>query len=157
MATPTATPKKVPATLLLVSAVFVVALIAGFVYLSKPVAPSSPPGPSREATAYLPNLALSDVDIKATENFMKQQVVEVVGKITNNGPRTIQRIDVYCIFRGVDGQEVYRERVPVVQGRTQSALQPKQTQSFRLPFDSLPETWNQAMPNLVIAQIVFAK
>jgi hypothetical protein len=157
MASPTATPKKVPVTLLLVSAVFFAALIAGLVYLSRPVAPKSPPGPSREATAYLPSLALSDVEMKATENFMKQQVVEVVGKITNNGPRTIQRIEVYCIFKGIDGQEVYRERVPVVQATAQGRLHPKQTQSFRLPFDALPESWNQAMPNLVIAQIVFAK
>ena len=157
MASPIAARKKFPVALVLVSAIFLAALIAGVVYLSKPVTPRTPPGPSPEARAYLPNLALSDVEMKASENFMKQQVVEVTGKIANNGPRPIQRIEVYCIFKGVDGQEVYRERVPVVQMGPQGPMQPRQTQSFRLPFDALPETWNQAMPNLVIAQIAFAK
>ena len=157
MASPTATasPKKVPFTLLIVSAVFLVALIAGLLYVSRPVARSTPPGPSPEARAYLSHLALSDVGMKATENFMKQQVVEIEGKISNNGLRTIRKIEVYCIFRGIDGQEIYRERVPVVQLGNQGPLQPGQTRSFRLPFDTLPDNWNQAMPNLVIAQILF--
>ncbi len=35
-------------------------------------------------------------------------------------------------------------------------LNPNDVRSFRLAFDSLPDGWNQAMPKLVIAQIVFA-
>ena len=157
MASPIAVRKKIPVAIIVPTVAFVGALLAGFIYLNKPVQLSAPAGPSPEATAYLPNLALSEVDMKATENFMKQQVVEIVGKITNNGPRPIQRIDVYCIFRGVDGREIYRERVPVFQTAAHGPMQPKQTQSFRLPFDTLPEAWNQAMPNLVIAQIVFSQ
>jgi hypothetical protein len=34
-------------------------------------------------------------------------------------------------------------------------LMPGETKEFRLPFDTLPESWNQALPDLVIAQIVF--
>jgi hypothetical protein len=157
MATTSSTRRKIPTALIAVTVVFVAALIAGIVYLSRPVPQREPPGPSPEAKAYLPNLALSDVTMKATENFMKQQVVEVEGKITNNGPRQIKRIDVYCIFRAPNGEEVYRERVPVVQATPTAAFAPGQTRSFRLPFDTLPDNWNQALPNLVIAQIVFAK
>ena len=149
--------EKIPVTIIIVTVALVAALTAGIVYLNKPVPRIASAGPSPEATSYLPHLALSDVDMKATENFMKQQVVEIVGKITNNGTRSILRIDVYCIFRGVDGQEIYRERVPVFKAGAQGPMQPSQTQSFRLPFDTLPDTWNQAMPNLVIAQIAFAK
>jgi hypothetical protein len=93
--------------------------------------------------------------MKATLNFMQQQVVEVQGKITNKGPRSVKSIDVYCLFYGVDGREVHRERVPIVQSRT-SPLKPGETRTFRLPFDALPDTWNQAMPRIVIAQITFA-
>jgi hypothetical protein len=42
----------------------------------------------------------------------------------------------------------------VVGGRTGS-LTAGETKSFRLPFDTIPETWNQAMPTLIIAQIQF--
>ena len=52
--------------------------------------------------------------MKAAENFMKQQVVEIDGKISNNGNRRIRSVDVYCMFYSVDGKEVHRERVPIV-------------------------------------------
>ncbi|HEX4771771.1 MAG TPA: hypothetical protein VH351_13115 [Bryobacteraceae bacterium] len=95
--------------------------------------------------------------MKAAENLMRQQVVYIDGKITNNGPRAIERIDVFCIFSGVDGREVYRERVPVVRAAAgRKPFGPNQTRSFEMPFDGLPDNWNQAMPRLVIAQIRFA-
>jgi hypothetical protein len=34
-------------------------------------------------------------------------------------------------------------------------LGPGDTKSFRLAFDSIPESWNKQMPDLVIAQVVF--
>ncbi len=41
--------------------------------------------------------------MKAAENFMKQQVVEIEGKIANKGPRPLESIDVYCFFAGRSG------------------------------------------------------
>ena len=107
--------------------------------------------------AYPPNLALSDVTMQATENFMKQQVIEVQGRIANNGPRPLAAIDVYCLFYGIDGRELYREKVPIIGGvESRTSLKPNGTRAFRLPFDSLPDGWNQAMPKMVIARIAFA-
>ncbi|HWF47793.1 MAG TPA: FxLYD domain-containing protein [Bryobacteraceae bacterium] len=151
-----ATPKRFPLTWIIIAAATVLVLIAGLAYLSRPVPTPTEAPASDEAKAYLPNLALSDVEMKAAENFMKQQVVEIDGKISNNGLRTIRSADVYCIFYSVDGKEVHRERVPIVRS-TGSALGPHQTRAFRLPFDSLPDGWNQAMPRLAIAQITFTK
>jgi hypothetical protein len=94
--------------------------------------------------------------MQATENFMQQRVVEIQGKITNNGPRALESVDVYCLFYGVDGREIYRERLAIVPPRG-AALNSRETRSFRLPFDNLPDGWNQTMPKLVIAQIRFAK
>jgi len=34
-------------------------------------------------------------------------------------------------------------------------LQPGETRNFRLPFDAIPSTWNQVLPQLVIARIDF--
>ncbi|MBV8069140.1 MAG: hypothetical protein JO270_04495 [Acidobacteriaceae bacterium] len=144
--------------LITIGIVFVLALAAGLVYLHRPApAPADLSGPATpEAKAYLPNLALSNVKIQATENFMQQRVVEVLGDIANNGPRPLQSVEVYCLFYGVDGREVYRERQAIVTSKA-GPLQPGQTRAFRLPFDALPESWNQAIPKLVIASIHFAK
>lgn len=155
---PSTTRTKVPVPLLVAGVLVVLCAIAAAIYFARaPKSAAATPTPaSFEAKAYLQYLQLSDVSIKATENFMKQQVVEVEGKIKNNGPRAIDSVSIYCLFSGVDGREVYRERVSVVQANA-APLKPGETRNFRLPFDSLPDNWNQALPRMVIAQITFAR
>ena len=147
---------KKPIAPLVVAAILVVSVVVAVsFYFSRP-APNSQQQPvTSEAKAYVRNLALSDVRMQASENFMRQQVVEIEGKITNNGSRPLQSVDVYCLFYGVNGGEIYRERVPIVRSSS-TPLKPNETRAFRLPFDSLPDGWNQAMPKMVIAQIAFA-
>jgi hypothetical protein len=154
MATAAAT-KRPPLTLIVVGIIVLVGLVAGAIYLSRPAKPASESGASAEAMAYLPKLVLSDVSMQASENFMKQQVIEVNGKITDNGPRALKAVDVYCLFYGVNGQEIHRERLPIIQPKSPS-LKPGETRPFRLPFDAVPDGWNQALPKMVIAQITFA-
>jgi hypothetical protein len=116
-----------------------------------------PPAPAvltAEAKQYVHSLQLSDVEMKATESYMKQKVVEITGKIANNGGRAINVIEINCVFRDAYGQVVLRERVTVV-GRRTGTLAPGSAKSFRLAFDTIPESWNQSLPDLVIAQIAF--
>jgi len=107
-----------------------------------------------EAKGYVKNLALSEVQMQANESYLKQAVVEIEGKITNNGDRVVKLVEIYCIFYDPYGQVVLRERMAIA-GRKMGDLAPGGTKSFRLPFDSLPESWNKQMPQLVIAQILF--
>ncbi len=107
-----------------------------------------------EAKAYVRNLKLSEVDMKAHESYLKQSVVEITGKITNNGDRVLKLVEIHCVFYDAYGQLVLRERLPIV-GRKMGELKPGDTKAFRLPFDSIPPSWNHALPQLVIAQIVF--
>jgi hypothetical protein len=133
--------------------VVAVAVVGAGLYLARPAPKAADAEPAtREAKAYVSHLELSDVNMEASENFMKQKVVEIRGKIANRGPRVISSVDVYCLFSGVDGHEVHRERQRIVR----AALPPDGARSFRMPFDSLPDEWNQAMPKLVIARIAFA-
>jgi hypothetical protein len=157
MAAPVPAGKKVPLIPVAICVVVAIGLAAALLYLRKPVTKSAgEDGASPEARAYVRNLTLSEVAMEATENFMKQQVVEIKGKITNDGPRPLQSVDVYCLFFSVDSREIYRERVPIVHSQG-TPLGSHETRAFRLPFDSLPDGWNQALPKLVIAQISFAK
>ncbi len=108
-----------------------------------------------DARAYVKFLKLSEVDMKAHESYFKQSVVEITGKIGNEGNRVLTLVEINCVFSDPSGQVVLRERVPIVSQKTQG-LAPGETKSFRLAFDNIPESWNQTLPQLVIAQIVFA-
>jgi hypothetical protein len=109
---------------------------------------------SQEAKEYVRNLKLSDVQIQAHESYVKQLIVEIQGKITNTGDRNLQVVEVVCVFYNPYNQVVLRERVPIVSARM-GGLKPGETKSFRLPFDTIPETWNHQLPQLVIAGIRF--
>jgi hypothetical protein len=63
-------------------------------------------------------------------------------------------VELNCVFYDPYGQVVLRERVPIVRSR-QGGLNPGETREFRLAFDTIPESWNQMLPQLVIAQITF--
>lgn len=133
--------------------VVVAAIVGLLVYGPKPV-PPAPPVLTAEAKAYLTNLALSDVAMQAADSVAKVSLLEIKGKITNKGPRPIDQVQVTCLFHEPNLQVIQRERVSIVGSRT-GGLQPGETKSFRLNFDTVPDTWNQTMPDLVIAEIKF--
>jgi hypothetical protein len=142
------------------AAVFIVALLlvaggVGFWLLDKAGPPAAPKmSLTPEAKAYTKNLQLSEVGMKATESYMGAAIVEIVGNITNSGDRALQQVDLNCVFYDRYGQIVLREPTAIVRAKD-GGLKPGETKPFRLPFDSLPDSWNQGMPQLVIGQIVF--
>jgi len=157
----TAAPEKERKGISIPPAVIVIALvlIAGagvFLYLNR--AAEKPPQPpaalTGDARTYVHNgfLPIKDVDMQAHESYLKQQVVEITGKIQNTGNRVVSNAQIYCVFLDSYGQVVLRERVAIVKQK----LAPGDKQGFRLAFDNIPEGWNQAMPTIVIASIEFA-
>ena len=130
-----------------------VALFAYLQFSPNRPAPDIPLSP--EGKAYIKNLQLSDVTIKATGSYANQTLVEVEGKIANTGDRAIDVLDVYCVFYDTYGQMIYKPRVAIV-GAKMGGLKPGETKSFRLPFDEIPDSWNQALPQLVIAGVKFS-
>jgi len=156
VANTTATERKgVPVAVLVVG--LVVILGAGFfLYLDRASRrPPPPPAPlTDEAKAYVHSLQLMDVDMQKHESYMKQAVVEITGKIGNNGSRSLRVVEINCVFHDPYGQLVLRRRVAIV-GQKMGGLAPGEIKNFRLAFDDIPDSWNQALPQLVIAQIVF--
>ncbi|MBZ5729019.1 MAG: FxLYD domain-containing protein [Acidobacteriia bacterium] len=140
----------------IIAGVVVLAGLAGFWYLDRAAKRPPPPPPplTGAAKAYTRYLKLADVEMKAHESYFKQSVVEITGKIGNTGDRILQRVEINCIFYDPYGQVVLKERVPIV-SRKMGSLTPGELKPFRLPFDSVPESWNQAMPQMVIAAIDF--
>ena len=150
------TRRRLPVSLLIAAGLAALILLAAGLYLKRPV-----PQPDRqvpataEVKAYVSNLQLSDVTMQATDNLMGQSVIEVQGKIANSGSRSLASVDVYCLFLDMNGREVARQRLPIVSA-TRTPLKPGETRTFRLPFDTIPDGWNQALPRMVIARIAFA-
>ena len=151
-------PQKQPMAKLPLLVLAAVAVLGGTLYfylqyLTKHTPQDIPLTP--EAKAYVRNLQLSDVEMQANQSYFNQVVVEIDGKIANTGDQALDQIDLYCIFRDAYGQLVLRKRVLIVSPKT-GGLKPGETKTFRLPFDELPESWNHAMPSLVIAGIKFS-
>ena len=139
-----------------IAGAFALVGLAVFAYLqyfpSRPAAglPLSP-----EGRAYIKSLTLSDIMMRATGSFANQTLVEIEGNIGNIGDRGVEVIEIYCVFYDSYGQMVYRPRVPIVSERM-GGLKPGETKAFRLPFDEIPDSWNQALPKLVIAGVKFS-
>ena len=113
--------------------------------------PKAPPI-TAEAKAYVRNFRLSGISMKATGNMAGAVVTEIEGRITNAGDRTVEYAEVACVFYDAMNQLVLRERVAIVK----KPLKPGETRGFRLPFDDIPQSWNNQLPQLVIAQIRFS-
>ncbi|MEO8026459.1 MAG: hypothetical protein ABI823_08295 [Bryobacteraceae bacterium] len=135
-----------------------VLLIAGFVYGYVRYVNETAPKPlelTPEAKAYITHLKLADVTMQAYESYVGARVVEITGKIANDGPRAISSVVVTCVFYDGLSQVVLRQKVPIVSART-GGLKPQEAKPFRLPFDGLSDNWNRQMPQLVIASIEFS-
>jgi hypothetical protein len=140
----------------IVIAVLVVAGATGFWYLDRATKRPPPPPPplTDEAKAYVSKLKLSDVDMSAREDYFHNKVVEITGKIQNAGDRVLNLVEINCVFHDPYGQVVLRQRTPIVSGKA-GGLAPGAQKPFRLPFDTIPESWDNVMPQLVIARIDF--
>ncbi len=135
-----------------VIAVLLAGGVAAYLTFAPKPAPPPPPVLTEEAKDYLPNLKLSDVGLQAAESYINSSLVEILGKVSNVGKRGVKLVQVNCIFRNVYGQTIRRELATVV---GKAGLKPGETKPFRLAFENPPQGWNQAMPDLVIAQIQF--
>ena len=140
----------------IVIALALILILGVFSWLTFGPKPQPPPPPvlTAEAKAYLGSLVFSSVRIQAAESMVNQRVVEILGDISNKGDKTVKLAEVTCVFYDYYGKELKRERVAIV-GQTGKPMAPGASKPFRLAFDDLADTWNQALPKLVIAQIQF--
>jgi hypothetical protein len=124
-----------------------------FTYGPKPE-PAAAPVLTPEAKQYLQYLKLSDVEMTAADAEVKISITTIKGKIKNIGTRNVSTILVTCVFHDVYKQVIKREVVSLAGPKT-GPLPPEAIKSFEVNFDDIPETWNQTLPDLVIAEIKF--
>jgi hypothetical protein len=156
-----------------VAGIVVLVGLAGFWYLDhvsrqSPRAPAPLTGAAKAYVKFLRFVADDGVtpqapEMKSHESYLQQSIVEITGNILNSGDRVLNTVEITWVFYEPgsvmpDGrlyQEViWRERTFVVTKKT-GGLEPGKARSFRVAFDNIPDSWNQAMPNPVIAAIEF--
>jgi len=148
-----------PASIVIALAMILILGAFGWLSFGPKPATQPPPAITAEAEAYRTNLDFSNVKMQQADSMVNQRVIEILGDITNRGNRVVKLAEVTCIFKDYGGSEIKRERVAIVGGAIFGAkgdLAPGATKHFRLAFDDVPESWNQALPSVHIAQIQFA-
>ena len=82
-------------------------------------------------------------------NFLNQEVTYIFGTVENDGPRTINQIQVTLEFHDIFGQVVLRDSqrlFPELAG----PLGPGQKYDFQLSYEHLPEQWDVQYPTMRI-------
>lgn len=140
---------------MVVAAVVVLLGLGTWFYFDRFAAQPAQDAPlTAEGKAYAENLRLSEVGMKATDSYAGQTIVEIEGKIGNAGAKPLESVEIYCVFSDPYGQLILRRRLPIVSSKM-GGLKPGETKPFRLPFDDIPQSWNNEIPRLVIASVKF--
>lgn len=143
--------KKNGANPVILIAMLVVGLALGLALLLPKPAPKQDAPLTQEGRAYLASMPLEDIEWTMAESFGGGRLIEMKGKVTNTGARKVKRVEVFVIFRDYANEVCLKERLAIVK----DGLKQGEAKPFRLPFDTVPERWNQQQPNLVIASVEF--
>jgi hypothetical protein len=141
-----------PFVLILIVAGLMAVLLAAFLLLqslttSKPSPAVARPTPTEEQSAYLQQIAFSDVRMSAATNFLGGTVTYLDARVTNQGGRVVRGLDLELNFVDTLDQVVLREAAHPINERT-APLKPGEARSFRVTFEHMPLEWNQAPPSI---------
>jgi Protein of unknown function (DUF2393) len=141
--------------LLGVAAILIVAAVAVFLLRPKP-------HPPVHLNPYAAQLKITDLKMSTAQNFVGAKVTYIDGTLTNPGDKVVTHAVVHVTFRDSYGQVAQIEDVPVKILQTggpyldtidlsASPLAAGQSKSFRLIFEHVSQQWNQAYPEIQVA------
>jgi hypothetical protein len=142
------------------SALIVAALVGAFLYLGRKK-PAPVPDTLQPADAYAASLPLSQFAMSEAENLSGGKLTYLDGHVQNSGNRTVSGITVQVVFQNdlalapqidtvpltlIRMKEPYIDTEPV----SSAPLKPGDDREFRLTIESVPDNWNQQMPEVRI-------
>jgi hypothetical protein len=145
-----------------VSALIVV-LVAGAVFYAGRKKPEPAPETLQPADAYAASLPLSQFAMSEAENLSGGKLTYLDGHVQNTGNRTVTGITVQVIFRNDVALTPQIDTVPLMLIRMKepyidtepvdaAPLKPGDDREFRLTFESVPDNWNQQMPEVRVIE-----
>jgi hypothetical protein len=142
------------------AAMIVVALVGAFLYLGRKK-PAPAPATLQPADAYAASLPLSQFAMSEAENLSGGKLTYLDGHVQNTGNRRVSGITVQVIFQNDLALTPQIDTVPLTLIRMKepyidteavgaAPLKPGDDREFRLTFESVPDSWNQQMPEVRI-------
>ena len=146
-----------------VAALIVLVVVGALVFFGwkKPVAA---PSTLQPADAYAASLPFSQFEMSESENLTGGKQTYLDGHIGNSGSRTVNSVTVQVVFQNDVDLAPQIDTVPLTLIRTKdpyidtqpvsaSPLKPGDDREFRLTFETMPENWNQQMPEVRVIEV----
>lgn len=116
------------------------------------------------SAAYASSLPLTNIQMSDSTNLSGGKITYLDGVVTNRGAKTITGITVQVAFKDFTNMlaakdtlplNLIRAREPYVDTEPVSVapLAPGQSHAFRLIFDSVPDTWDGAYPQVRVIAV----
>ena len=151
---------------LIIAAVAVLAVAVVLIFIlghGKSTAPAVTPI-SAQPDPYAANLPITNLAMSESSNMAGSRITYLDGHIANHGSQTISGISIQILFRNyahevawneTQSMQFIRTRDPYVDLEPISAapLKPGGEQDFRLIFDTVPDSWDGAYPELRIVHV----
>jgi len=147
-----------PVAAWVVAALIVVVLVGALVFFGWKK-PAEAPNTLLPADAYAASLPLTQFAMSESENLTGGKQTYLDGQIGNTGGRTVVAVTVQVVFQNdmelapqidtlpltlIRVKEPYIDTEPV----SAAPLKPGDEREFRLTFETVPENWNQQMPEV---------
>lgn len=144
-----------------VAGIAVLAVVGLLLFLGRGSSNSSSSRTLAPPAPYAASLPITAIQMSDSSGISGDKETYVDGTVTNRGSKTVTAVTVQVAFKDYDGKlaavdtmplalirfrKPYVDTVPV----SMAPIQPGQSRDFRLIFDSVPDTWAGAYPEVRI-------
>jgi hypothetical protein len=145
-------------------AALIVVVLVGALFLLGRKKPVAVPNTLQPADAYAATLPLSQFAMSESENLTGGKMTYLDGRIANTGGRTVESVTVQVVFQNdvalapqvdtvpltlIRMKDPYIDTVPV----SAAPIKSGEEREFRLTFETIPENWNQQMPEVRVVHV----
>jgi hypothetical protein len=139
----------------------VLLLFGGLMFVARVMRTHSPAasealpfGPAEQA--YAQRIHFMNPQMARATNFLNQEFTYVAGTVSNDGTRSLERLQVTLEFHDPLNQVVLREKQLLITSPARP-LDGGQRRDFQVTLDHVPATWDQQYPSLRVSGIVLGE
>lgn len=150
----------------MIIAVAIIVVVGGglFLFLERGKSGSSVTPISAQPDSYAANLPITNLAMSESSNLAGGKVTYLDGHITNKGDHTVTGITVQVLFRNYAHEVAQNETQPLMLIRARepyidvepvsaAPLKPGDERDFRLIFDTVADSWDNAYPEIRIVHV----
>jgi hypothetical protein len=145
-----------------VATLILLAAVGALIYMGRKK-PAAAPSTLQPVDAYASTLPLSEFAMSESTNLTGGKLTYLDGQVSNTGGRTVTGITVQVVFQNDEAMAPQIDTVPLTLIRMKdpyvdtqpvdaNPLKPGDEREFRLTFETVPDNWNQQMPEVRVIQ-----